>query len=120
MYIFVKSVELKSAGFFWFVLKSIDSNLRPQFVHIKNTSISFVLLFMILLGFLNLSGMFYYTYAGITCRTNSVLSMALHIIQKKFFLLMREKLAHATSRSFCHFCKYEGEGCLCMFFNSRH
>lgn len=60
MYISVKSAALKSAGFFWSVLESVDSKLRPQFVHIckKNKSIGFLLLFIIMLGFLNLFGMF--------------------------------------------------------------
>lgn len=74
-----------------------------------------MLLFMIILGFLNLSGMFYYTYAGIKCRTNSILSMAFHIVQKKSFLLLTEKLPMPPADNFGTFVDMKVEAvCVCV------
>lgn len=73
---------------------------------------------MIILGVSNLSDMFYYTDTGIKYRTNSVLSVAFHIIHKKLLLLLTEKLPNATSRSYWHFYRQEGEGSVCVLLAS--
>lgn len=99
----VSSVLLVFGAKYWLKVEaSVCSHLK------KNTSINFMPLFMIILGVLNL----YYTDAGIKYRTNSVLSVAFHIIHKKILLLLTEKLPNATSRSFWQ----QGEGSVCVFY----
>lgn len=49
---------------------------------------------MIILGVLNLSDMFYYIDTGIKYSTNSILSVAFHIIQKKILFVTDRKITY--------------------------